>query len=98
MRTIMVLNWDGFTKENYETIRKTVKWETEPPKGLVFHVAGFHNNVMRVTDIWESADDFNNFVKARLMPATIAAGITTEPRVEMFPVHSVHVPSPELVG
>ena len=95
---MIVLKWDGFTKDNYETLRKSVNWEGNVPKGLLFHASGFSNNALRVTDIWESADDFNNFVQSRLMPATAAAGIKSEPQVEVVPVHAIHVPAPELIG
>jgi heme-degrading monooxygenase HmoA len=94
MRIAMVMNWDGITPEQYEEVRKTANWEGNVPKGAVFHMAGFHNNELRVTDIWESAEDFNSFVQHRLMPATAAAGATGEPQVEIFPVHAIFAPVP----
>ena len=87
----MVMKWDGFTKANYETIRKTINWEGNHPKGALFHVAAFDKDGGHVTDIWESADDFNNFVKDRLMPGAAAAGIKGEPQVEMFPIYAIFV-------
>lgn len=93
----MVMKWDGVTADQYEQMRKTVNWEGNMPKGALFHVAAFHNNACRVTDIWESGDDFNNFVQNRLMPAT-AAGIKGEPQVEMFPVHAIFVPALQRIG
>lgn len=92
MRTLVMLKHDGFTAANYETIRKTVNWEGNHPKGLVFHVAAFDKNGVHVTDIWESAEEFNDFVKNRLMPGITAAGIKGEPQVELFPVHAILVP------
>ncbi len=89
----MLMKWDGVTPDQYEKIRKTVNWEGNAPKGAVFHVAAFNDNACRVTDIWESADDFNNFVQDRLMPATAEAGIKGEPQVELIPVHAIFVPA-----
>jgi len=98
MRTVIVLKWDGFTEDQYEKLRKIVNWEANLPKGAVFHVAGFKDNACRVTDIWESEDDFNNFVQTRLMPGAAEAGIKGEPQVEMFPVHLIYVPNLQRLG
>jgi hypothetical protein len=98
MKTIIMLKWNDFTKENYETLRKSVNWEGNVPKGLLFHVSGFDENTLRVTDIWESAEDFNNFVQSRLMPATAAAGINSEPQVEVVPFYAIHTTASELKG
>jgi hypothetical protein len=89
----MIMKWDGVTAAQYEEIRKTVNWEGNHPKGAVFHVAAFGDNAVRVTDIWESADDFNKFVQDRLMPGVAKAGISGQPHVEIFPVHAVFVPA-----
>jgi hypothetical protein len=88
----MLMKWAGFTQAHYETIRKTVNWEGNHPKGAVFHVAAFDKDGGRVTDIWESAEEFNDFVHNRLMPGTKAAGITGEPQVEIFPVYAIFAP------
>lgn len=93
MRIVMTMKWDGVTSEQYEQIRKRVNWEGNIPKGAVFHVAGFEDKALRVTDIWESVDDFNHFVEHRLMPATTEAGIQTQPQVATFPVHAIFNPA-----
>lgn len=89
----MNMKWKGFTPAQYEQIRKSIHWEGNFPKGAVFHVAGFDKDGGRVTDIWESEADFNNFVKDRLMPGTKAAGIPGEPEVEIYPLHATFVPA-----
>ena len=52
MRIVMQMRWDGVTPEQYEHMRNTAHWEPDVPKGAVFHVPGFHDNAIRVTDIW----------------------------------------------
>src|SRR5437762_1867293 len=91
MRTMMIMKWDGVTPAQYEQVRKQVNWEGDKPTGAIFHVASFGDNALRVTDIWESADDFNSFVQNRLMPGVAKAGIKGQPQVETFPVHAVYV-------
>ena len=87
------MKWEGVTKEHYETMRKTVQWEPDVPKGAVFHVAAFTDTGCRVTDIWESAEDLNNFVQNRLMPGAIAANVPGQPEVEVYPAHAIFVPA-----
>ena len=91
MSTMMIMKWDGVSPDQYEQVRKQVNWEGDKPKGAIFHVASFGDNALRVTDIWESADDFNSFVQSRLMPGVAQAGIQGQPQVETFPVHAIYV-------
>ena len=93
MRILMQMKWDGFTPENYEKIRKSIKWEENMPAGALLHMVGFQDNAIRVTDVWESAEHLNDFVQNRLMPGTQAAGIKGEPQVEVFPLHALFVPA-----
>jgi hypothetical protein len=94
MKVVMIMKWDGLTPAQYEQIRKSVNWEGDRPQGANFHVAAFGNNALHVTDIWDSADDFNNFVQHRLMPGVMAAGIPGMPQVDIYPIHAVYAPDP----
>jgi hypothetical protein len=89
MAIVMQLRWDGVTPEQYDQTRGVVNWETDLPKGAIFHVAWFENDGIRVTDVWETADDFQSFVDSRLMPATAKVGIQGEPKVEIKPAHRI---------
>ena len=88
----MRMKWAGITPEQYDEVRNIVKWETNQPKGGLFHVAYFDNNGLNVNDVWESAQDLNNFVEQRLMPGVLSLGITSQPAVEVFPTHAVFTP------
>lgn len=90
MKVRMEMKWDGVTPEEYEQVRKIVDWEGNKPTGAILHVAGFSNNALRVTDIWESAEDFNNFAQNRLMPGVAQIGMRGQPEVEIFPVHAIY--------
>lgn len=95
MRTVIITKWDGLTSEHYEKMRKSVNWEGNKPQGMVFHVAAFDKNGIRVTDVWESEDDYSNFLRTRLMPGAAAAGIKGEPRVDILPLHALFAPTYE---
>ena len=48
-----------------------------------------------VTDVWESAEDFQAFVDDRLNPGVQQVGIEGEPEVQMTEVHRVFAPAYE---
>jgi hypothetical protein len=53
---------------NYDALAAHLR-EQGPPKGLIVHTAGFTpDDVFRVFDVWESAEDAQRFTDAVLMP------------------------------
>ena len=92
MPIMMIMEWDGITSAQYDQVRSLVRWEEDKPKGGLFHVAAATPKGIRVTDVWDSAEEFNQFVESRLMPGVQKAGIQSQPRVEIFPAHAVFAP------
>jgi len=90
-RIVMLMQWTGVTKELYEKVRKQVNWEGEIPKGAVLHITAFDEKGIRVTDIWKSEGDLNNFIQNRLTPVTKEL-IDTEPNVEVYPLYNLFMP------
>jgi hypothetical protein len=91
---VMNMRWQGVTRAQYDRTLELVKWETDTPAGAKYHVASFDDDGLRVTDVWESADDFNRFVETRLMPGVQEAGIAGEPHVEITEAHRIFAPNP----
>jgi hypothetical protein len=87
------MKWNGIKREQYEAVRRIVNWEANPPKGGMFHVAAFSENALHVTDVWASEEEFNTFVQNRLMPGVMEAGITSQPEVQLLPVHALFTPA-----
>lgn len=83
---VMVMKWPEATKAQYEAVRASIDWVSHPPKGGLLHVAGWDESGMRVVDLWDSAEEFQAFVANTLGAAAAAAGLTTQPHVEFFPV------------
>jgi len=90
-RIVMLMQWTGVTKELYEKVREQVNWEGEVPEGAVLHVATFDKKGIRVTDVWESEEDLNNFIQNRLTPVTKKL-LDTEPNIEIYPLHALFAP------
>lgn len=93
MAIVMEMEWPGITQEQYEATRKLVNWEGDVPPGGILHVASFDDRGLHVTDVWESAEDFQRFVAGRLTPGTKQLGLPGEPNIQVRPVHALFTPA-----
>jgi hypothetical protein len=56
------------TTEEYDQVNEKLGEET--PQGAILHAAiDLGNGRMKAVDVWESAEDFQNFVQNKLIPA-----------------------------
>jgi hypothetical protein len=90
MSIVAYMNWDGATKAQYDAMRSEVNWETDLPAGGIYHIASFNDKGLRITDVWESAEHFNNFIQNKINPAVAKLGIQGQPQVEIYPVHAIN--------
>jgi hypothetical protein len=88
---------EGASMEMLDEVSAEMGVDTEPPAGLVVHVHLLQNGRVRVVDVWESADAFENFNRDRLEPALRRVlerhGMKMEdappPETSMVEVHAV---------
>jgi len=79
----------GVTAEQYdETIRRLEKSGDWLPKGLEYHVAFKSNGDFRVSEIWDSREQFDAFGE-RLMPVLKDVGIELAGEPEMLEIHNI---------
>ena len=97
MATVMLMEWAGMTQEQYNQVMRTLDLDKNPPSGAIFHVAGFTGGALHVLDIWESQQAFERFQTDRLASATQKAGITGQPKVQLFPAHNIYVANMEKI-
>ena len=77
------------TSEQYdETIRRLEKSGDWLPAGLEFHVAFMSNGNFRVSEIWDSREQFDAFGK-RLMPVLKDIGIELAGEPETREIHNI---------
>lgn len=93
MAIMMVMHWPGATPEQYEALRKQANWEHDLPRGAKLHIVGFGSDGLHITDIWESAEDFQAFNEQRIAPAVQELAITSKPDVTILPLHGVFAPA-----
>ena len=83
----------GLTKDMYDNMRNEIGWEKNPPKGAIFHAASFDDKgVIRVADVWNSAEEMNAFATANLMPIFQKYKVNP-PKVDIYPVHNIDATS-----
>jgi len=77
----------GMTQEKYrQTIAKLEEAGVGSPTGRLYHVCFGDENNLRVSDIWDSTESFEQFGQ-KLMPILQELGIEGEP--EIFEVHNI---------
>jgi hypothetical protein len=89
------LKFSGGTQQQYDAAHGVMNIESDPPEGMIFHMAGPIEGGWGVIDAWESREAFDNFVGARLMPRLHGLGdqgFPNPPDVKEFPVHSFTKP------
>jgi hypothetical protein len=80
----------SLTAEKYdETIRRLEESDVEfPPDGLDYHVCFGSDGNLRVSEIWDSREQFEAFGE-RLMPLLADVGIEFSGEPEIFEVHKI---------
>ena len=77
------------TKDQYEEVqRKLDETGDWMPEGLDYHVAFGTNDKFRVSEIWDSKEEFETFSK-RLMPVLKEAGIELSGPPEMLEIVNI---------
>jgi hypothetical protein len=92
MGVALFLKWDGFTAAQYDAARAIVGFDPATAPGGLFHVAAIDDKGIRVTDVWESIEQWEHYLTTQLMPAFAQLGIEGVPQVDVVPVHLVLAP------
>jgi len=71
-----------------ETIKRLEGVGEWPPDGLAFHVAFTSDDRFRVSEVWDSREQFDAFGE-RLMPVLKDVGIELSGEPEMLEVHNI---------
>jgi hypothetical protein len=93
MAQVLKMRWEGVTPDHYEALRPLVRWEADPPEGLVFHVAWFREGGITVLDVWESVAQFDDFFNGRLVPGMRQLDIEGEPQIKWIEAHAYFDPA-----
>jgi hypothetical protein len=92
MAILWLLEWDGFSKEQYEDLKRRVDWTGSPPDGLHYQVTAFSDKALLLTQVWQSPDHVMRFMEDRVLPAIRAMDIRSMPKVDQYMVNEVFQP------
>jgi hypothetical protein len=90
MAVAVVMDFDGASLDQYDQV--LVKMGLSPggagPPGAIFHWVTSTGDGMRVTDVWETREQYDKFAAEQIGPYAAEVGITGPPQIAFHEVHS----------
>lgn len=79
----------GVTTQQYDDVMRKLRESGDwLPAGLDYHVAFGSNGDFRVSEVWDSKEQYETF-GSRLMPILAEAGITLSGEPEVLEIHNI---------
>jgi hypothetical protein len=63
------------------------------PRGCLFHWGALTDRGLRVTNVWETKEEFEQYAQEKIGPDTQQVGIPGPPRITFYDVHNYQVAS-----
>ena len=90
MAVAVVLEFEGATLDQYDQVIEKMGFSpggAGAPGGL-FHWVTQTANGIRVTDVWQDRETFEQFAQEQIGPFSAEVGITNPPEISFFDVHN----------
>jgi hypothetical protein len=86
----VVLEFDGATLAQYDQVIEKMGFSPggAGPPGALFHWVTKTDDGMRVTDVWQDRETFEQFAQEQIGPYTAEVGIANPPAITFFEVHN----------
>ncbi|MCA1678139.1 MAG: hypothetical protein LC777_03925 [Actinobacteria bacterium] len=86
----VVLEFEGATLDQYDQVIEKMGFSPGGPgaPGGLFHWVTQTDDGIRVTDVWQDRETFEQFAQEQIGPLTAEVGITNPPQVSFFDVHN----------
>ena len=81
------------TPDQYDAVDAALDPVGDPPKGMLAHSARFDGDTLKILDIWESEQAFEDFVQSRLGPTigeTLGDDAPEAPQPKYTQLHNAH--------
>ncbi len=93
MAVAIVMDFPGATLDHYNAVIQRMGFDPmgTPPEGAIFHFVVKTDDGVRVTDVWETMEQFDAFAKEQIGPHSEAAGIPGPPVTSVYEVHNYFV-------
>jgi hypothetical protein len=89
MSTVIMQRWDALAPQRYDELREVVGWDRDVPAGMRFHVACYESGILRMLDVFDTEEQFDDFVQTRIIPGLHKLGIDSVPEKIVAPVHEL---------
>lgn len=90
MAVAIVMDFEGGTLEQYDEVvgRMGFARQGQGAPGGLFHWVTTTDKGIRVTDVWNTREEFDQFAADQIGPITRDVGIPQEPAVSVHEVHN----------
>jgi hypothetical protein len=90
MAVAVVMDFEGGTLEQYDEVVDRMGFARSGPgaPGGLFHWVTRTDKGIRVTDVWETREQFEHFSTDQIRPITRDVGVPQEPAVSIHEVHN----------
>ena len=90
MAVAVVMDFAGATLDQYDQViqKMGLKQGGAMPNGGISHWVTATGDGIRVTDVWESREQFERFAQEQIGPFTREAGIAAPPQMTFYEVHN----------
>jgi hypothetical protein len=85
MAVAFILDFPGGTLEQYDAVVEKMDLDGRLSPGGLYHAAGATSDGVRVCDVWESEEAFQQFAESKIGPITAEVGLG-EPEIRSFQV------------
>ena len=90
MPVAIVMEFEGGTLEQYDEVIKRMGFEPggEGAVGGLFHWVSKTDDGLIVTDVWETAEQYQQFAEEKIGPITQEVGVPGPPKLTFHDVHN----------
>lgn len=94
MAIAVILEFDGTTSEQYDEVNRLMGLTPggPGPEGSISHWATMTDRGLKVTDVWESREQFDAFAQEKIGPLSEQAGFAGPPKLTFYEVHNYYTP------
>ena len=90
MAIAVVMEFKGATLRQYDEVIERMGFDRGGPgaPGGLFHWVAQTDDGMRVTDVWETREQFESFAQEQIGPITVEVGVPAPPEISYYEVHN----------
>jgi hypothetical protein len=90
MAVAAVLEFSGASLDQYDQVLEKMGFTPggSGPPGALFHWVTATDDGFRVTDVWETREQFDRFAQESIGPLSAEVGLTEPPQISFHEVHS----------